>query len=163
MGGSYRWHPRLKTRRSLASGEAARARSNDEIDDQAEILEPIDGEQGTALDSVDWQGEKLAASIEQVSTHPLGGCRQTGGANERGTYSGEATVGERLCQLVAVDRQFAITITLLNTAAAESQIRDVDFASETAELTRNQVLQPAGVSVLGQANISTRSALSLLG
>jgi len=50
-----------------------------------------------------------------------------------------------------------------NTAAAESRIRDVDFASETAELTRNQVLQQAGISVLSQANVSTQSALSLLG
>ena len=41
--------------------------------------------------------------------------------------------------------------------------RDVDFASETAELTRNQVLQQAGISVLAQANVSTQSALSLLG
>jgi flagellin len=38
----------------------------------------------------------------------------------------------------------------------------VDFAIETAELTRNQVLQQAGVSVLGQANLSAQSALSLL-
>ncbi|MCA9503148.1 MAG: flagellin, partial [Myxococcales bacterium] len=49
-----------------------------------------------------------------------------------------------------------------NTAAAESRIRDVDFASETAELTRNQVLQQAGISVLAQANVSTQSALQLL-
>ncbi|HPG26557.1 MAG TPA: flagellin [Myxococcota bacterium] len=42
-------------------------------------------------------------------------------------------------------------------------MRDVDFASETAELTRNQVLQQAGISVLAQANVSTQSALSLLG
>ncbi len=50
-----------------------------------------------------------------------------------------------------------------NTSAAESRIRDVDFASETANLTRNQVLQQAGISVLSQANVSTQSALSLLG
>jgi flagellin len=56
----------------------------------------------------------------------------------------------------------SIAITIENTSAAESRIRDVDFAIETAELTRNQVLQQAGVSVLGQANLSAQSALSLL-
>ncbi len=57
----------------------------------------------------------------------------------------------------------SIAVSLENTSAAESRIRDVDFASETAELTRNQVLQQAGISVLAQANVSTQSALSLLG
>ena len=58
------------------------------------------------------------------------------------------------------DRNFNVTIE--NTAAAESRIRDVDFASETAELTRNQVLSQAGISILSQANLSTQNALSLL-
>jgi len=57
----------------------------------------------------------------------------------------------------------SIAVAIENTSAAESRIRDVDFASETAELTRNQVLQQAGISVLAQANVSTQSALSLLG
>lgn len=56
----------------------------------------------------------------------------------------------------------SLAVAQENTTAAESRIRDVDFASETAELTRNQVLQQAGISVLAQANISTQSALSLL-
>jgi flagellin-like hook-associated protein FlgL len=55
-----------------------------------------------------------------------------------------------------------LAVAIENTAAAESRIRDVDFASETAKLTRNQVLQQAGVSVLGQANVTTQRALSLL-
>ncbi len=57
----------------------------------------------------------------------------------------------------------SIAVAVENTSAAESRIRDVDFASETANLTRNQVLQQAGISVLSQANVSTQSALSLLG
>ncbi|HEB90910.1 MAG TPA: flagellin FliC [Deltaproteobacteria bacterium] len=56
----------------------------------------------------------------------------------------------------------SIGIAVENTSAAESRIRDVDFAAETAELTRNQVLQQAGISVLAQANVSTQSALALL-
>lgn len=71
--------------------------------------------------------------------------------------AGFGTVQNRLESTI---RSLAVAIE--NTAAAESRIRDVDFASETAELTRNQVLQQAGISVLGQANVSTQSALSLL-
>jgi flagellin len=56
----------------------------------------------------------------------------------------------------------SIAVAVENTSAAESRIRDVDVASETAILTRNQVLQQAGISVLAQANVSTQSALSLL-
>jgi len=56
----------------------------------------------------------------------------------------------------------SLAVSIENTSAAESRIRDVDFAQETAELTRNQVLQQAGIAVLSQANVSTQSALSLL-
>ena len=47
-------------------------------------------------------------------------------------------------------------------SAAESRIRDVDVAVETAELTRNSILQQAAVSILGQANAQPQVALSLL-
>jgi flagellin len=56
----------------------------------------------------------------------------------------------------------SIAVAVENTSAAESRIRDVDVASETAILTRNQVLQQAGIAVLAQANVSTQSALALL-
>ena len=49
-----------------------------------------------------------------------------------------------------------------NIAAANSRIRDVDVASETAELTRNNILTQAGVSVLSQANQAPQIALKLL-
>ena len=49
-----------------------------------------------------------------------------------------------------------------NLSASESRIRDADFAVETANLTKNQVLQQAGVAILSQANATTQSALSLL-
>lgn len=47
--------------------------------------------------------------------------------------------------------------------AAESRIRDVDVAYETAELTRNTILQQASIAILGQANAQPQAALSLLG
>ncbi|MFT6108653.1 MAG: flagellin [Planctomycetota bacterium] len=50
-----------------------------------------------------------------------------------------------------------------NTSAAESRIRDVDVAMETADLTRNSILQQASTSILSQANQQPQLALSLLG
>jgi flagellin len=49
-----------------------------------------------------------------------------------------------------------------NLAASESRIRDVDVAAETADLTRNSIMQQAAVSVLSQANVQPQIALSLL-
>ena len=50
-----------------------------------------------------------------------------------------------------------------NLSAAESRIRDVDVAYETADLTRNSILQQAATAVLAQANTQPQLALSLLG
>ena len=49
-----------------------------------------------------------------------------------------------------------------NLVAAESRIRDVDFASETADMTRNNIFQQAGVAILAQANSAPQVALQLL-
>ena len=49
-----------------------------------------------------------------------------------------------------------------NLSAANSRIRDVDVAAETATLTRNSILQQAAISVLSQANVQPQSALGLL-
>ncbi|MBI5432659.1 MAG: flagellin FliC [Planctomycetes bacterium] len=56
----------------------------------------------------------------------------------------------------------SITNTRENLSAAESRIRDVDVALETADLTRNSILQQAAVSVLSQANTQPQLALTLL-
>lgn len=53
-------------------------------------------------------------------------------------------------------------IVVENTAAAESVIRDADMAMEVTELTKNQILAQAGISVLAQANASSQSVLALL-
>ena len=49
-----------------------------------------------------------------------------------------------------------------NVSAARAQIRDTDFAGESARLAKNQILQQAGLSILSQANSSSESVLSLL-
>jgi flagellin len=55
-----------------------------------------------------------------------------------------------------------LAIQVENLSAAESRIRDVDVAYETAQLTRNSILQQASISILSQANAQPQSALSLL-
>ncbi|MEZ6193650.1 MAG: flagellin [Phycisphaerales bacterium] len=57
----------------------------------------------------------------------------------------------------------SLGVALENTSAAESSIRDTDFASETAELTRSQILVNAATNVLAISNSQPQSVLSLLG
>jgi flagellin len=78
----------------------------------------------------------------------------------------DVVVGAR-GDLGALQNRLQSTITNLgvsveNLTAAESRIRDVDVASETAELTRNSILQQASISVLAQANVQPQNALKLL-
>ena len=55
-----------------------------------------------------------------------------------------------------------LEVSIENITAAESSIRDLDFAAETAEFTRTQVLFQAGVAVLGSANLIPQTVLTLL-
>jgi flagellin len=69
--------------------------------------------------------------------------------------------------LGAIQNRFAATISNLNTttenlSASRSRIQDTDFASETANLTRGQILQQAGTAILAQANSLPNGVLSLL-
>jgi len=57
----------------------------------------------------------------------------------------------------------SLTTTAQNVTAANSQIRDVDVASETSNMSKDQILMQAGVSVLAQANQVQQLALKLLG
>jgi flagellin len=69
--------------------------------------------------------------------------------------------------LGAVQNRLAITINTIaitaeNLSAAESRIRDVDVAYETAQLARNTILQQASIAMLAQANAQPQVALQLL-
>ena len=55
-----------------------------------------------------------------------------------------------------------LQIQVENTSAAESRIRDVDVAIETASLTRNSILQQSAIAILSQANTQPQAALQLL-
>lgn len=76
-------------------------------------------------------------------------------------------VDDKRADLGAIQNRFQSTIRNLsniseNVSAARSQIRDTDFAKETAELTRAQIIQQASTTILAQANQRPQAALSLL-
>ncbi|MDP7033331.1 MAG: flagellin, partial [Planctomycetota bacterium] len=56
----------------------------------------------------------------------------------------------------------SLSVALENIVASESSVRDLDFASETAEFTRAQILFAAGTSILASANLVPQTVLSLL-
>jgi flagellin len=78
-----------------------------------------------------------------------------------------ATVSNQRAKFGAIQSRFESTIANLSTnaenlTAARSRVRDTDFAQETAELTRAQILQQAGMAMLAQANVAPQNVLSLL-
>jgi flagellin len=78
------------------------------------------------------------------------------------------SIDSQRASLGAAQNRFESTISNLqnvseNASAARGRIQDTDFAAETAKLTKNQILQQAGTSILAQANQLPQAVLSLLG
>lgn len=125
------------------------------------------GVNGTSNDTITVSGTAATASaigVQGLAVSSAGAATSALAALDSAISSVaslRATFGTTQNRLESTIRSIAIAIE--NTSAAESRIRDVDVAQETANLTRTQVLQQAGVSVLAQANVSTSIALSLLG
>jgi flagellin len=76
-------------------------------------------------------------------------------------------VDELRSSLGAVQNRFDSVIanlgtTVTNLSASRSRIQDADYATEVSNMTRAQILQQAGTSVLAQANQTTQNVLSLL-
>ena len=111
-------------------------------------------------------GSSVGSTLSPISALDIS---TTAGAN-----NALATVDAALTQinnsraaLGAVQNRFSSTITNLqstseNLSAARSRIQDADFAAETANMTRNQILQQAGTAMLSQANQLPQNVLSLL-
>jgi len=77
------------------------------------------------------------------------------------------TIDDQRARYGALQNRMSSAITNLQTtsenlSASRSRIRDTDFASETANLTRNQILQQAGTAMLAQANALPQQVLTLL-
>jgi flagellin len=107
-----------------------------------------------------------ASSLSAVSSIDIG--TQAGANNSLAVIdSAIQFIDDQRADLGAVQNRLESTISNLdnvaeNVSAARSRVVDADFASETAKLTRNQILQQAGVAMLAQANQAPQVALSLL-
>jgi flagellin len=112
-------------------------------------------------------GADSVATLVQVSDVDL--ATQAGAQSALDVIDGAlAQIDGQRANLGAIQNRFSHTISNLsnvaeNVSASRSRIEDTDFASETAEMTKNQILQQAGTSILAQANQLPQTALSLLG
>lgn len=121
------------------------------------------------LDRVVYNGERSDASLDALK---LGG---ESVATKQGAQLSLAVIDDGLIRvnsiradLGALQNRLQSTINNLaisdeNLSAANSRIRDTDFAEEVSEMTKNNILMQAGISVLGQANNTNQSAVKLLG
>jgi flagellin len=107
-----------------------------------------------------------ASALSSVSSVNIG--TQTGSNNAIDIIDGAlAFIADNRANLGAVQNRFSSTISNLenvsqNVSAARSRIQDADFAQESANLARSQILQQAGTAMLAQANASTQSVMQLL-
>lgn len=107
-----------------------------------------------------------ASALTNVASIDIG--TQQGAQNAIAVLDGAIQgIDSNRASLGAIQNRLDSTISNLgsiieNVSAARSRIRDTDFAAETANLAKNQVLQQAGLSILAQANASSQSVLSLL-
>jgi flagellin len=122
--------------------------------------------------------DRLSMSITRLTTSTLGSTSlHLSSASLDTAANAQAAIGtfDRAIQQLSQARakvgatQNRMTVTVSNLAvaqenltAANSRIRDVDVAQETASLTKSQILSQAGLAVLAQANQLPQSALSLL-
>ncbi|MEN9657061.1 MAG: hypothetical protein RL571_526 [Pseudomonadota bacterium] len=121
---------------------------------------------GTSTTTALTSGAAYASSLKTVEKLDISTVQ---GSNQalRVVDDALSTVNDQRAKFGALQSRFTATINNLattseNMSAARSRIRDADFASETAALTRAQVLQQAGTAMLGQANALPNQVLSLL-
>lgn len=113
------------------------------------------------------QAASVFSTLESVDEIDIG--TAIGAQNALGIVSAAiSNIDSQRAQLGAVQNRFENTISNLqniseNASAARSRIRDTDYAAETSELTKNQILQQAGTAILAQANQLPQAVLSLLG
>lgn len=109
------------------------------------------------------EGAQAANSVEKIDITTIDGAQAAIATIDAALKEVDTT----RASLGAVQNRFESTISNLtnvseNASAARSRIQDADFAQETANLTRNQILQQAGTSILAQANQLPQQVLSLL-
>ncbi|MFC3609658.1 flagellin N-terminal helical domain-containing protein [Stutzerimonas tarimensis] len=128
-----------------------------------------DGAKGTGLAALGLAAGSSAAVTQETTVSNLDISTAEGSQQAIQVLDGAMQqIDSERAKLGAVQNRFDSTVSNLqniaeNASAARSRIQDVDFASETAEMAKQQTLQQASTSVLAQANQLPSSVLSLLG
>ena len=104
--------------------------------------------------------EPFANKWDQEKTLPVDVLREAANLGLGGIYIPEKLGGTGLNRLDASISN--LTTLQVNTDAARSRIEDADFAAETTNMTKAQILSQAATSMLAQANASKQNLLSLL-
>ncbi|TMM44964.1 flagellin [Colwellia ponticola] len=110
-----------------------------------------------------------ASELTSIKSMDISGTDSSGAQSALKTIDAAlAQIDSQRADLGAVQNRFSHTISNLanvqeNVSASRSRIEDTDFASETAQMTKNQILQQAGTSILAQSNQLPQAALSLIG
>src|SRR5690606_21243187 len=128
----------------------------------------------SAQDTIALDATYVVANVDDVNAQAVGTIANLDITTIDGSNTAMQAIDSALAQidgfrgdLGAIQNRFESTIRNLSAvaeslSAANSRIRDADFAAETASLSKNQVLQQAGISVLSQANALPQQVLSLL-
>jgi flagellin len=173
----------------LADGDALASNLANATADDGTVLSSLynvsasaNGNQATAI-TLQFQtkvnGNNPAAdyTVSTVESSPSGFAAGSLGTNTAGTSTAQdaisaidtalATVASERAVLGATQAQLESTVRNLanvaeNTSAAAGRIMDTDYAAETANLTKAQILQQAATSILAQANAQPQAVLSLL-
>mgnify|MGYP001954088747 CR=1 FL=1 len=109
-------------------------------------------------------GNKVTDTVKSIDVTTVGGSQKAVAILD----SAMQYVDSNRADLGAFQNRFGHAINNLenineNTSAANSQIKDVDFAKETTAMTKSQILQQASSSILAQAKQAPNAALGLLG
>ena len=147
---------------SYAGSEAVYAYNGTEAGAPAYVLEGTDADNNTVYYEAEIATDGTVSKGSQLSTAP---------ATDNplaALDSALSSVDSLRSELGAMQNRFDSAITNLSTtetnlSAARSRIEDADYAVEVSNMTRAQILQQAGTSVLAQANQVPQSVLSLLG
>jgi flagellin len=127
-----------------------------------------DGSSGTGLTSLGLTAETTSAVSQTTTVADLSILDATGAQTAIQALDGAiAQVDSSRAELGAIQNRFDATVSNLNSisensTAARSRVQDADFASETAELTKQQTLQQASTAILSQANQLPSAVLKLL-
>ncbi len=140
------------------------------LNGRAGVLEFQVGTQNNPLlDRISYNGERANSSLESLKIAGESVSSKPGAQMTLGVLDDALNrVNSIRADLGAIQNRMQSTISNLsisdeNLSAANSRIRDADMAEETSELTKQNILMQAGVSVLSQANSSSQMALKLLG